>query len=346
MDRCKVCGVAAALATAAVAAAPGPARTPVLDQIALPHSYYFRELYLPQLTSGPSAATWTRDGASLVYSMQGSLWRQRIDSGVAEQLTDDAGADYQPDCSPDGRSVAFVRYDGRAMELMLLDLESRSVRAVTSNRGVNVEPRWSPDGRRLAFVSTAGSGHFLLHIAQVRDGRLEQSRPLIADRRSAVTRYYYSPFDHAINPAWTRDGRELVFVSNREVAHGTGDIVRIAVEGGEPRLLQREETSWHARPDVSPDGARIVYSSYLGRQWQQLWLMPIDGGHPFPLTYGDYDNTNPVWSPDGHHRVHLQPRRQHRAVADRRDLGRAARAARRRASLSEAAARADARSGG
>ena len=299
MDRCKVCGVAAALATAAVAAAPGPARTPVLDQIALPHSYYFRELYLPQLTSGPSAATWTRDGASLVYSMQGSLWRQRIDSGVAEQLTDDAGADYQPDCSPDGRSVAFVRYDGRAMELMLLDLESRSVRAVTSNRGVNVEPRWSPDGRRLAFVSTAGSGHFLLHIAQVRDGRLEQSRPLIADRRSAVTRYYYSPFDHAINPAWTRDGRELVFVSNREVAHGTGDIVRIAVEGGEPRLLQREETSWHARPDVSPDGARIVYSSYLGRQWQQLWLMPIDGGHPFPLTYGDYDNTNPVWSPDG-----------------------------------------------
>jgi TolB protein len=66
-----------------------------------------------------------------------------------------------------------------------------------------------------------------------------------------------------------------------------------------PRCHQKEETSWHARPDVSPDGARIVYSSYLGRQWQQLWLLPADGGYPFPLTYGDYDNTNPAWSPDG-----------------------------------------------
>ena len=53
------------------------------------------------------------------------------------------------------------------------------------------------------------------------------------------------------------------------------------------------------RPDVSPDGTRLVYSSYLGRQWQQLWLLPVDGGYPFPLTYGDYDNTNPRWSPDG-----------------------------------------------
>ena len=29
-------------------------REPVLKQIALPHSYYYRELYLPQLTSGPA----------------------------------------------------------------------------------------------------------------------------------------------------------------------------------------------------------------------------------------------------------------------------------------------------
>jgi TolB protein len=91
-----------------------------------------------------------------------------------------------------------------------------------------------------------------------------------------------------------------VFVSNREIAHGTGDIVRMSVTGaGTPRLVQHEETSWQARPDVSPDGTRIVYSSYLGRQWQQLWLLPLDGGYPFPLTYGEYDNTNPVWSPDG-----------------------------------------------
>jgi Tol biopolymer transport system component len=287
--------------------APGPPRVPVLSQIALPHNYYFRELYLPQLTSGPSAVSWSPDGAEVVYSMHGSLWRQRIDGRVAEQLTDDRGSDYQPDWSPDGRTIAFVRYDGRAMELMALDVASGRVRALTSGPStplgagaVNVEPRWSPRGDRLAFVSTAGTGHFLLHVAAIRDGRVASSRVVTPDRRSAIARYYYSAFDHAINPTWTRDGRELLFVSNREIAHGTGDIVRMnADEGGAALAVHHEETSWRARPDVSPDGTRIVYSSYLGRQWQQLWLLPVDGGYPFPLTYGEHDDTGPRWSPDG-----------------------------------------------
>ena len=284
---------------ATLAAVTPPVRVPVLGQIALPHSYYYRELYLPQLTSGPSSVSWSPDGAALVYSMQGSLWRQRLDSVIAEQLTD-GGGDYQPDCSPDGRSVVFVRYDGRSLELMLLDLASGAVRALTTGGAVNVEPRWSPDGGRLAFVSTAGTGHFLLHVANIGDGRLAATSPLTPDRRSTVSRYYYSPFDHAINPTWTPDGNELLFVSNREIAHGTGDIVRMAVTGAAtPRLVHHEETSWHARPDISPDGTRMVYSSYLGRQWQQLWLLPLDGDYPFALTYGDYDNTNPAWSPDG-----------------------------------------------
>ena len=286
-------------ASAALAGIAGPTRQPVLGQIALPHSYYYRELYLPQLTSGPSSASWMPDGKSVIYAMQGSLWRQGVESGTAEQLTDDAGADYQPDCAPDGRSVVFVRYDGHSMELMLLDVSSGRVSALTSNRAVNVEPRWSPDGQRLAYVSTESTGHFLLHVADVRDNRLVSPRPLMPDRRSTVARYYYSPFDHSINPSWTRDGKQLIFVSNREIAHGTGDIVRMPIDGAsEPRLVQHEETSWHARPDTSPDG-RIVYSSYVGRQWQQLWLLPVSGGYPFPLTYGDYDNTNPRWSPDG-----------------------------------------------
>ncbi|MCB0658763.1 MAG: PD40 domain-containing protein, partial [Saprospiraceae bacterium] len=78
-------------------------RVPVLPQIELPHDYYFRELYLPQLMSGPSAPDWSPDGQQLVYSMAGSLWRQEIASHTAWQLTDGDGYDYQPDWSPDGR---------------------------------------------------------------------------------------------------------------------------------------------------------------------------------------------------------------------------------------------------
>ena len=72
-----------------------------------------------------------------------------------------------------------------------------------------------------------------------------------------------------------------------------------AQPGAQPREIHYEETTWKARPDFSPDGKRIIYASYLGRAWHQLWVMPSDGGYAFPLSYGDFDNTNPRWSPDG-----------------------------------------------
>ena len=68
---------------------------------------------------------------------------------------------------------------------------------------------------------------------------------------------------------------------------------------GREREIHYEETTWKARPDWSRDGRRVVYSSYLGRQWNQLWLMTSDGGDPLQLTYGEFDATAPRWSPDG-----------------------------------------------
>ncbi|HWC72534.1 MAG TPA: CehA/McbA family metallohydrolase, partial [Gemmatimonadales bacterium] len=53
------------------------------------------------------------------------------------------------------------------------------------------------------------------------------------------------------------------------------------------------------------DGKRVVYSSYLGRQWNQLWLMTSEGGDPFPLTYGEFDATAPRWSHDGKHIAYI-----------------------------------------
>lgn len=274
-------------------------RVPVLNQIDLPHNYYFRELYLPQLTSGPSSVAWMPDGKSLVYSMAGSLWKQDLDGAVAEQFTDGEGYDYQPDVSPDGRKIIFVRYNGQSSELMLLDMETKQVNALTNNKGVNLEPRWSPDGTQVAFVSTLNSGHFLLHVSNLGKNALTEIRCLTPDRKSSVKRYYYSAYDHAINPVWSQDGKAIYFISNREVAHGTGALTKLDRLTGEVTTIHHEETSWRAKPDLSPDGTRFVYSSYLGRNWQQLWLLPAAGGYPIPLTYGEYDNTDPRWSPDG-----------------------------------------------
>src|SRR3954470_14914532 len=122
------------------AAAAG--REPVLKQVDLPHSYYWRELYIPQLTTGPSGLSFTPDGGALVYSMDGSLWRQAIGSDEAVELTHPRAAyDYQPDVSADGSSVVFSRYDGNGIELRRLDLKSGREQALTSGVDVNVEPR-------------------------------------------------------------------------------------------------------------------------------------------------------------------------------------------------------------
>jgi len=272
----------------------------VLKQIDLPHPYYYREMYLPQLTTGPSSAAWLPDSRSLVYSMAGSLWRQKLESSEAEQLTAGPGYDYQPDCSPDGRWVVYASYNKDAIELWSLNLETRQTRQLTSGSSVNVEPRFSPDGQRIAFVSTSYHRHFHIFLGDFTNGQLNNVQRLTGETRSNLPRYYYSEFDHEISPAWSSDGSELIFVSNRGHIYGTGGFWRMKAEpGAEAREIHYEETTWKARPDFSPDGKRIVYASYLGQQWHQLWVMPSQGGDPFPLSYGDFDNINPRWSPDG-----------------------------------------------
>jgi Tol biopolymer transport system component len=293
-----------ALLLAFLAAAPSVAaaggREPVLQQIRIPHSYYYREMYLPQPTSGPSAVAWSPDGSALVYSMQGRLWRQRLGSDEAEQVTSGASYDYQPDWSPDGRSIAYVAYQGDAMELRLLDVESLTWRALTQGGAVNLEPRFSPDGKRLAFVSTLFEGRWHIFLMDLQAGAAGDPQRITEDRKSDLPRYYYSPFDHYLSPTWSPDGSEILFVSNRGRIWGTGGFWRMdAKRGSELREIRYEETTWKARPDWSPDGRRVVYSSYLGRQWHQLWIMTDEGGDPFPLTYGEHDVTAARWSPDG-----------------------------------------------
>ena len=279
-------------------------REPVLKQVDLPHAYYWREMYVPQVTSGPSSATWSPDGRELIYSMQGNLWRQRIGSTEATQLTSGPFYDYQPDWSPDGKTVVFARYAHDAIELELLDLASGNVTALTTNRAVNVEPRWSPDGARIAFVSSVYNGRWHVFVLSLegRDVGARDAAPLriTEDSGSNLPRYYYSKWDHYISPTWSPDGREIILVSNRGHIHGTGGFWRMEARPGAPlRELRYEETTWKARPDWSPDGTRVIYSSYVGRQWNQLWVMTSEGGDPFPLSYGEFDATAPRWSHDG-----------------------------------------------
>jgi hypothetical protein len=274
-------------------------RAPVLRQIKVPHDYYYREMYLPELTTGPSGVAWSPNGQWLVFSMAGSLWKQRIDSTTAEELTAGPGYDYQPDWSHDGRTIVFARYLHDAEELYTLDAATGAVSQLTHGGDVNLEPRWSPDGKRIAFVSTQGTGHFHIFIGTFGKKGFSAT-PWMNERKSKVARYYYSPFDQQLSPTWSPNGRELIYVDNPESGYGSGSLWRRSVDRRRPaRLVHREETNWKAAPDWSPDGRRLIYSSYSGRQSNQLWIVTAAGDdYPLPVTYGDYDVTRPRWSPD------------------------------------------------
>ncbi|HTY42979.1 MAG TPA: CehA/McbA family metallohydrolase [Thermoanaerobaculia bacterium] len=296
------CRAIAAFATlAAAGAAVRAERLPVLKQIDEPHPYYYREMYLPQVTSGPSAAAWSPDGTELVYAMQGTLWRQKLGAREAIQLTDGPGYDAEPDWSPDGKRVLYTSYRNDALELRVLELSSGTSRALVANGAVNLDARWSPDGARVAYVSTAFAGRFHVFVVDVRDGAAAGEPVRITeDHDSGLPRYYYSKWDQYLSPAWSPDGRELLVISNRGEVWGSGSIWRMEARAGAPmRLVRQEETNWKAHPDWARDGRRIVYSSYLGKQRNQLWLTTADAGHPFELTYCECDHTRPRWSPDG-----------------------------------------------
>jgi Tol biopolymer transport system component len=275
-------------------------RAQVLEQIDLPHAYYLREMYVPQLTTGPSSVAWSPDSKTVVYSMAGSLWRQAIDASVAEQLTAGSGYDYEPDWSPDGKWIVYSSYQNDAIELYALELATGKSRQLTSSGALNLEPRWSPDGNRIVYVSTTYNKRFHIFVADWMGGGLGIPERITGETRSTLPRYYYSPFDTEISPVWSPDGDEIVFISNRDHLYGSGGIWRMrAAPGAEPHEIHAEETTWKARPDWSRDGKRIVFSSYSGRQWHQLWALPATGGSAIPLSYGEFDATAARFSPDG-----------------------------------------------
>jgi dipeptidyl aminopeptidase/acylaminoacyl peptidase len=262
---------------------------------------YTIECYLPQITNGPNFPTWSPDGKELAFAMKGSIWRLRLGETTAHELVAEEGYASQPAWSPDGRWIVYTSDSNEQIHLRLLDLHTGKTVALTSGNSVNVEPEWSPDGARLAYVSTVPHGNYNIYIMPIADGRAAPPQMITADFELKPPTVYYGQWALHIHPTWTRDGHELIFISNRDNKNGSGGFYWMKAEAGaEMHRFYYEETTWKARPTLSPDGAKLVYSSYLGRQWQQLWAIPPKGGDVFPLTYGDFDRTTPRWSPDGH----------------------------------------------
>ena len=125
----------------------------------------------------------------------------------------------------------------------------------------------------------------------------------IADRRtpSTLDRYYYSAFDHAINPSWSPDGKSRYFrrQSRGRLGHGRHLCGLVDPIPRTPKQSSVKRPVGARVPKLAPDGNALLFTSYHGRQTQQLWLTTPVGAAPLPLTFGASDRRNPRWSPDG-----------------------------------------------
>jgi TolB protein len=153
-----------------------------------------------------------RDSGIVLLSGQGQLVRR---------LTSVPGAiDVSPTWSPDYARVAFVSNRAGGPQIYVMNSDGSGVRRISfvaSN--YCTDPAWSPRGDRVAFVCRADGGFNIF------SARPDGSDPL------QITSYGNNE-----DPAWSPDGRYLVFSSTMGRG-GAGNLVMTKADGTSPRQI-------------------------------------------------------------------------------------------------------------
>src|SRR6185312_15638991 len=174
-----------------------------------------------------------RDGNFEIYVMD-------TDGGGQIRLTENAGEDYSPAWSPDGKRLAFVSSrDGNA-EIYLMNSDGASQTRLTNNTANDLRPVWSPDGARIAFVTDRG-GNDEIFVMNTDGSSQTNLTNNIADDSSLS----YAP-----------DGSAIVFSSNR-----TDSQFDLYVMNADGSNVIRLTTSEGADIDPSVSQSQIFFQS-------------------------------------------------------------------------------------
>ncbi len=273
---------------------------------------YMHNYYLPPVASTPWRPSFSPDGEWIAFSMAGSIWKIRIGGDVAYELTANPTYDSSPAWSPDGRWIAYTADDQYgSINLMLLDTTTGESTELTRGQQLNLDPAWLPDGSGVLYVSTEPDGWYNVYSLPLERGIGGEPARLTKDHAYRNSRLYFGQQDIHIQPTISPDGSEMILVSNRGIPLGSGAIWRAPVGPdamASATQVLREETLYRTRPQWSPDGTRIVYSSHRGSQYNNLYVLPVRGGEPYQLTFGEWDHFEPRWSPDGEWIVYVSNR--------------------------------------
>ncbi len=192
--------------------------------------------------------------------------------------------------SPDGRAVIYSlqqvdsKDEKKTCHLWYLDLEEGEPRQFTFGKQSDTGARWSPDSRTIAFLSSRGEENgSRLFLIPAGGG---EARPLTEALDGRIGDFEWSP-----------DGSRLV----------------VNFQKKDPDEKEREEDEQKKKLGVID--RRITRAFYrtegVGYEPQEkwhIWTVDVATGEAVQITDGEYDETNPTWSPDGRHILFLSRR--------------------------------------
>jgi len=261
-------------------------------------AYYGR--FVPSGRSGQG-----RDGSEdghLLYMQQGTLFAMPFHAGRLEMtgqavpaleglsanpgiggaqlaFSDDGTLVYVPGSAQAGtRQIDWMTRDGKTSVL-------RAAKSIWSS------PKFSPDGQKLAM--------------EVSDGK-QRDIWVYEPARDTITQLTFDPANDR-HPAWTPDGKRIVFDSDRAKG-GVSNLYWVNADGtGEPTRLT-DSTNAQQMPSVHPSGAFIAFhESRGGATGLDLMVLPLEGdpirgwkpGQPAAFLATPATEVTPVFSPDG-----------------------------------------------
>ena len=271
----------------------------------------------------------TTDRESSEY--RSAIWVAALDgSEEPRRFTAGEKRDGSPRWSPDGRWLAFVsnRGDEKAQaQIYVIPAQGGEARKLTDLKESAADVVWSPDSTRLAFTSRVRDEAYEEEEDRKRKPRRftrllqkldsvgwtgdRRTHVFVVDLEGGEARQLTEGDCEDDAPAWSPDGKRIVFGANRGERWDTELITRLYVvdaDGGEPTQLTRDEGSYET-PAFSPDGTRIAYRFSVEDgthpHHTQIGVMNADGTGATLLTtsldrqcapHPDY--REPVWDGD------------------------------------------------
>ena len=168
------------------------------------------------------------------------LFTMSLRGGSPTQLTASEKPISDPQWSPDGRRLAFVRDD----EVWVVEADGSRLTAVAGKPAGGRAPRWSPDGHRLAFLSRRRGWNqvWLIDAPVPRRGRPATEPKPPKPVALTATGVDIESFD------WAPDGSRLAVMGHHlgQDVDETAQIALVDVTGGPLRVIAGDSSSTSA----------------------------------------------------------------------------------------------------